>query len=194
MRLPNVPDGLVRGGLQSAPGVTNGSVAWRRIRCRAAAKDGRTNVVVTQNKQQAVFNWETFNVGKKTTLIFDQSQGGKAVRNWVAINKVNDPSGVPSQILGSIEATGQVYVINQNGILFGGTAQVNTHALVASSLPIRQSVARGLLNNPDAQFLFSALEIPALTSNATMPAFTPPPVPNTPGGRLGDVVVVKRRS
>lgn len=191
VQLPNVPDGLGRGGLQVATGATPGSALWKGAALPTqSSKGGRANVVVTQTQQQAVLNWETFNVGKKTTLTFDQSKGGKAVRQWVAINKVSDPSGVPSQILGNIKADGQVYVINQNGILFGGSSQVNTHALVASSLPINDNlVARGLLNNPDAQFLFSSLEIPALASNATMPAFTPPAAPNTPGGRLGDVVV-----
>ena len=72
-------------------------------------------------------------------------------------NRSTDPSGNPTQILGSIEAQGQVYIINQNGIIFGGASQVNTHALVASSLPINDNlITRGLLNNPDSQFLFSA--------------------------------------
>ena len=191
--LPSVRDGLAPGGLKVATGATPGSPLWQGAALpRQVQKNGRTNVIVTQTQQQAVLTWDSFNVGKKTTLNFDQGQGGKAVRQWVAINKVVDPSGVPSQILGNIEARGQVYVINQNGILFGGSAQVNTHALVASSLPINDNlVQRGLLNNPDSQFLFSALEIPALANNATMPAFTPPAAPNTPGGRFGDVIVQK---
>ena len=190
--LPTVPNGLGAGGLKVAAGATTpGSGLWRGAGLPTqSAKDGRTQVTIKQTQQQAVLNWETFNVGSKTTVNFDQSKGGKAVRQWVAINKITDPSGNPSQILGNIEAAGQVYLINQNGILFGGTSQVNTHALVASSLPINDNlVERGLLNNPDAQFLFSSLEIPALASNATMPAFTPPAAPNTPGGRLGDVIV-----
>ena len=65
---------------------------------------------------------------------------------------------MPSQILGSLDAIGQVYVINANGIIFGGTSQLNLHSLVASALPINDNlIARGLLNNPDYQFLFSAL-------------------------------------
>jgi filamentous hemagglutinin family protein len=193
VQLPNVPDGLAIGGLQVAPGAAAGSALWQGAALPKQTTAGdRTSVVVAQNQQQAILNWKTFNVGKKTTLTFDQSKGGKAVRQWVAINKVNDPSDVPSQILGSINAEGQVYVLNQNGILFGGSSQVNTHTLVASSLPINDNlVTRGLLNNPDAQFLFSALEVPALQNNATMPAFTPPAPPNTSDGRIGDVVVQK---
>jgi hypothetical protein len=100
---------------------------------------------------------------------------------------------VPSQILGSIHALGQVYVLNQNGIIFGGSSELNLHSLVASSLPINDNlVARGLLNNPDDQFLFSALTIPVLESGGTMPEFDPPPPPNTPGGRPKDSLILHR--
>src|SRR4029079_2821548 len=125
-----------------------------------------------QTQQQAILNWKTFNVGKDTTLRFDQSEGKSDKGKWIAFNRGTDPSGSPSQILGSIKADGQVYVINQNGIIFGGTSQVNVHTLVASSLPINDNLLnRGLLNNPDAQFLFSALPVAA---GKTTAAFTPP--------------------
>jgi filamentous hemagglutinin family protein len=145
-------------------------------------------VSIKQTAPQALLTWQTFNIGKETTLTFDQTAGGANVSQWIAFNKVNDPTGVPSQILGSIQALGQVYVINQNGIIFGGSSQVNTHALVASSLPINDNlISRGLLNNPDQQFLFSQLTIP-VASQGTMPAFVPPALP---GGltRNGDVIV-----
>ena len=177
--LPNVPDGLGVGGLNfiSATGAS-------------APTQSGTNVNITQNAQQALINWTTFNVGRNTTVNFDQSAGGADVGQWIAFNKVNDPSGSPSQILGKINAQGQVYVINQNGIIFGGTSQVNVHTLVASSLPINDNlISRGILNNPDAQFLFSALALPAGSKGPTN-AFTPPAAPNTATGRLGDVTVL----
>ncbi|MGO8654182.1 filamentous hemagglutinin N-terminal domain-containing protein, partial [Rhizobium ruizarguesonis] len=72
-----------------------------------------------------------FNVGARTTLTFDQQ--GSA--NWVALNRVNNATA-PSQILGSIKADGQVYVINQSGIVFGGSSQVNVGSLIASTAGI----------------------------------------------------------
>ncbi len=174
--LPNVPDGLATGGLHfiSATGAA------------APVQSGNT-VKVKQTTQEALLRWRTFNIGRNTTLDFDQSAGGADVGKWIAFNKVEDPSGLPSQILGSITAAGQVYVINQNGIIFGGSSQVNTHTLVASSLPLNENlITRGLLNNPDAQFLFSALAIPAGSKGPT-PAFTPPALPAS--GKIGDVVV-----
>ena len=179
LMLPNVPNGLTIGGLEVDP-----AAAWTGA--SQPVQSGR-NVTITQTQQQAVLNWKTFNIGRNTALNFDQSAGGERVGEWVAFNKVNDPSGVPSQILGSITAQGQVYIINQNGIIFGGSSQVNTHTLVASSLPINDNlVTNGLLNNPDAQFLFSASALPAGSKGA--PAFNPPAA-NTPDGRVGDVVV-----
>ena len=187
--LPNVPNGLTSGGLQVAPVVATDPTKWSGARAPAqtVAADGSTQVSVTQTTQQALLNWQTFNVGKQTTLTFDQSAGGANAGQWIAFNKVADPTGNPTQILGSIQAAGQVYVINQNGIIFGGSSQVNVHNLTASSLPINDNlVANGLLNNPDSQFLFSALPL-AAGRNGT-PAFTPPS-PLTLGGVTGDVVV-----
>jgi filamentous hemagglutinin family protein len=118
------------------------------------------NVTVVQTKPNAYLQWGKFDLGQGSTLNFDQKAGGSDVSNWIAFNYVRDPSANPSQILGTINAAGQVYILNANGILFGGTSQVNTHTLVASSLPINPNLLRrGLLiqKDGDIQFLFSAL-------------------------------------
>ena len=197
-RLKNVPNGLRENGLNTAPGVPKdlrrpeaGEDAdlWvgAKLPTQKKTKDGQTVVTIKQTDAQALLTWKTFNVGKKTTVFFNQSNGGDNVTNWIAFNRILDPSGAPSQILGSIRAEGQVYVINQNGIIFGGTSQVNTHTLVASSLPINDGlVSRGLLNNPDAQFLFSSIPISAGAKGT--PAFIPD-APLTADGRPGDVEV-----
>ena len=178
--LPVVPNGLKPGGLQLA-GSPVGALNPVQSGAGGAAA---AQVTVKQTAQQALLNWNSFNIGKETTLKFDQSAGGANRNQWIAFNKVNDPSGVPSQILGSLQADGQVYVINQNGIIFGGTSQVNVHTLTASALPINDTlIQRGLLNQSStAQFLFSGLPQSGETP------FTPPPPP--PGGRYGAVTVL----
>ena len=195
--LPNVPNGLAPGGLQVAPGVP-ANLAAPQVGENAAlwtgaalptqsTAAGRTVVTVKQHAAQAILNWKTLNVGKETTLKFDQSAGGANKSQWIAFNKISDPSGSPTQILGRIEGDGQAYIINQNGILFGGSSQVNLRSLTASSLPINDNlIKQGLLNNRDAQFLFSALDVPGGADGT--PNFTPP-APLTPDGRHGDVVV-----
>lgn len=181
--LPNVPNGLGTGGLDIIGTPTGANAPQQSL------ENAHTIVTIQQTQQQALLNWKTFNVGSDTTVRFDQSAGGADAGNWIAFNKITDPSGNPTQILGSIEAQGQVYLINQNGIIFGGGSQVNTHTLVASSLPINDNlISRGLLNNPDSQFLFSANAQAAGTKGPT-PAYTPPALPNTPGNKIGNVTV-----
>ena len=186
-----VPNGLATGGLVpdsglASTGVANPVTTWVNATTPVqTASNGETTVTVTQTGQQALLNWQSFNIGANTTLQFDQSAGGSSAGNWVAINKVAN-SISPAQILGNMTAQGQVYVIDQNGILFGGASQINLGALVASSLPINDNlVARGLLNNPDDQFLFSQLTVPTL-SGGSMSAYTPPAAPS---GGDGDVIV-----
>jgi filamentous hemagglutinin family protein len=144
-------------------------------------------VDIVQQQQQAVIRWNTFNIGKTTTLNFDQSAGGSNVGQWIVFNKITDPSGNPTQILGNIQAQGQVYVLNQNGIIFGGSSQINTNTMVASALPINDNlVERGLLNQQDVQFLFSALNQTAGAKGT--PAHTPP-VSFLADAKVGDVTV-----
>ncbi|MCK9913468.1 filamentous hemagglutinin family protein [Microbacteriaceae bacterium K1510] len=135
---PNiVPNGLQPGGLQVAPGVATGANLWQGADLPTEnASGGKANVTVKQSQQKAILEWKTFNVGGNTQLYFDQSAGGANKADWIAFNRVLDPSGAPSRILGSIRAEGQVYIINQNGIVFGGASQVNVGALVASSLAL----------------------------------------------------------
>ncbi len=131
-----VQNGLQTGGLVpdsglAAPGVANPVQDWTGASTPTqTTAGGRTTVTVNQTAAQAILSWNSFNVGKTTTVQFNQQQS-----TWVALNRIA-ATGVPSQILGSIKAPGQVYLINPNGIIFGGASQVNTGALVASSAAI----------------------------------------------------------
>ncbi len=170
----NVPNGLVVGGLEPDSGApSTGSVpaSWQNVSgLSQGTAGGQTTVTIDQSGQQALLNWKTFNVGKNTTVQFNQ--GGNS--DWIAINKVNDPTALPSQILGQIKADGQVYLINPNGIIFGGSSQVNVNTLVASALPINDALvsAGSLYSNLDTQFTFSAYSQPGGTQGPT-DAFTP---------------------
>jgi filamentous hemagglutinin family protein len=127
-----VPNGLAPGGLQLAPGSTPIG-ASQPVQSQ---QGGITEVTITQNQQRAILDWNSFNVGAQTDVHFDQTAGGANVADWVALNRVVDPSAAPSQILGSIHAEGQVYVINRNGVIFGNGAQVNVHSLLVSGLDL----------------------------------------------------------
>jgi filamentous hemagglutinin family protein len=134
-----VPDGLQAGGLVpdsglAAPGLAN-PVSWTGAQTPTQTTvGGQTAVTINQTAAQAILSWNSFNVSRDTTVDFNQ-QGNSS---WVALNRI-DASGVPSQILGSIKASGQVYLINPNGIIFGGTSQINVGALIASSADLSTS-------------------------------------------------------
>lgn len=95
-------------------------------------------LVVHQEASKAIADWETFNIGRDASVIFDQQ--GNA--NWTALNRIHDQN--PSQILGRLTADGKVYLVNPSGILFGQDSRVDVHGLVASSLSIARE---DFLNN-----------------------------------------------
>ncbi len=204
-QLPNVPNGLTTGGLQVAEGATANSALWQNANLPTqSTSNGQTTVTITQTAPKAILTWQTFNVGRKTTADFDQSAGTQnGTNNWIALNRVLDPTGVPSQILGSIKADGQVYLINQNGIIFGGGSQVNVNTLIASTLNIPDAAFNvGFLaytaNNSDSSAVFStSVGNAGPTAGNSFAAFSrfyqnsdtgaPIPSPNAPGS--ADVVV-----
>ncbi|MGK5060963.1 filamentous haemagglutinin family protein [Janthinobacterium sp. LB3P112] len=127
--VPGVPNGLAQGGLQ----VDTNSLTAGWLNAQAPVQTvaaGKTAVVVQQTADKAILNWETFNVGKDTTLTFQQQ------KDWAVLNRVNDPQARPSQIQGQIKADGTVLLVNRNGIVFTGTSQVDTRSLVAAAARI----------------------------------------------------------
>ena len=109
----------------------------------SAATSGST-LTVNQATQSATLNWQSFNIAAGNTVRFVQP-GTSAV----ALNQIWDSS--PSQIFGALDANGHVFLINQNGIVFGAGAQVNVGGLVASSLNIAASAVSNGLAYPGSQ-------------------------------------------
>jgi len=136
----SVPDGLADGGLKVD---TNSLTAgWLNAQAPVQSQggDGRTSVTIQQTGDRAILNWETFNVGKRTTVDFRQQA------DWAVLNRVNDPQARPSQIQGRIKADGTVLIANRNGIVFSGSSQTDTRNLVAAAAKIgdEQFKARGI--------------------------------------------------
>ena len=92
--------------------------------------DGRQVVTIEQTQSRAILNWDSFNVGRNTTLQFKQNASD------AALNRVVGASAKPSEIHGAIKADGTVLVVNQNGVIFTGTSQVNARNLVAAAAAI----------------------------------------------------------
>jgi len=101
----------------------------------AISQSGNTTTI-NQASQNLSLSWQSFNVAKPETVNFVQPSASA-----IAVNRIQDTNA--SQILGHLNANGQVYLINPNGILFGQGAQVNVGALVASTLDVSDTSLTG---------------------------------------------------
>jgi filamentous hemagglutinin family protein len=98
----------------------------------ATISTGATSTTINQSTQNAVINWQSFNIAAGQSVQFVQPNS-----NSVALNRVLGAD--PSNILGSLSANGKVFLVNPNGILFGRGASVNVGGLLASTLDISNS-------------------------------------------------------
>ncbi len=88
-----------------------------------------TNLIINQKTDKAIIDWDSFNVGKDASVIFNQNNSAS-----IALNNIHQADA--SQIMGSITANGQVYLFNQNGFIFGKDSVVDTSSLVVTALNI----------------------------------------------------------
>jgi filamentous hemagglutinin family protein len=73
----------------------------------------------------SVIDYQTFSIGTENTV---------NVNSPVSLHRVI--SNTPSHILGQLNSTGHLFLVNQNGIVFGKNAQVNVGSLTASTLAV----------------------------------------------------------
>lgn len=76
----------------------------------------------TKGQNRAFISWDTFNIGKDATVNIRQYSGADLLINAVRGNSM-------SEIAGKLNATGNVALINPNGVIFMNGAQVNVGGL-----------------------------------------------------------------
>jgi len=86
---------------------------------------------IKQSAQSAVINWLSFSVKPKETVSFLNEKYGASS---ITLNRVTGTE--QSLIQGTITATGRVFLINSNGILFSKDSSVNAAGFLASTLDI----------------------------------------------------------
>ncbi|MBN2647285.1 MAG: filamentous hemagglutinin N-terminal domain-containing protein [Thiotrichales bacterium] len=95
---------------------------------------------ITQSSQKLAIDWQSFSIGQGNSVNFIQPSSSAIALNRVVGSDV-------SSIQGAINANGQVFLINPNGVLFSTTAQVNVGGLVASTRNItNDNFAAGKFN------------------------------------------------
>ena len=76
----------------------------------------------TKGQSRAFISWDTFNIGKDATVNIKQYSGADLLINAVRGNSM-------SEIAGKLNATGNVALINPNGVIFMNGAEVNVGGL-----------------------------------------------------------------
>ncbi len=107
--------------LPTAPQVVEGSAA--------VSQNANVNVpvmTVQQNTDRAIINWNTFNIGRDASVVFQQPAASAVI-----LNRVLDSN--PSQIFGNLQSNGQVFLLNPAGVFFGPGSSVDVGGLVATT-------------------------------------------------------------
>ncbi len=81
---------------------------------------------ITQSSQRLDIDWNGFSIATGETVNFVQPNNLA-----VAINRVI--GGVPSELSGALNANGRVFILNQAGVVFHQSAQVNVGSLLATT-------------------------------------------------------------
>ncbi len=122
------------------------------------SSQGETLTITTS--QKAVIHWDHFSIHAGETTHFLQPDASSIV-----VNRVN--SGNPSALLGTLEATGRVFLINPSGILVGEGAYINAASFIASSLDaLDEDFFRG------EELLFSGTSTASVVNLGTIHAHT----------------------
>ncbi|MGZ8181908.1 MAG: filamentous hemagglutinin family protein [Methylobacter sp.] len=115
---------------------------------QATAAISGNAMTIKQISDKTTLNWQSFNIGAGNSVRFDQPSSTS-----VALNNIHQAN--PSRIMGSLTANGQVYLVNQNGFVFGKNSQINVNSLVATTLGISETtfqngLTKAFENNGDA--------------------------------------------
>jgi filamentous hemagglutinin family protein len=89
---------------------------------------GKT-VTINQSTDRAVIDWKNFDINKSEKVNFVQPESSS-----ITLNRISN--GSATTIDGAINANGNVFIINSNGVLFGKNANVSVGGLIASTADI----------------------------------------------------------
>lgn len=110
------------------------------INAKVTTDSAKTVMTIEQTKGQnrAFISWKTFNIGKDATVNIKQYSGADLLINAVTGSEM-------SQIAGKLNATGNVALINPNGVIFMNGAEVNVGGLGVYATGYDAS--KGIINN-----------------------------------------------
>ncbi|WP_027030775.1 MBG domain-containing protein [Mesorhizobium loti] len=105
---------------------TGGSVASGGV---TISNPSSSQLSIKQSTNSAIVNWQSFSIGAGATVTIDQPTSTSTMLNRVT-------GGTSSTIAGQLNANGQVFLINPNGIAISKTGKVSAAGFVGSTLGI----------------------------------------------------------
>ncbi|MHA6195941.1 two-partner secretion domain-containing protein [Pseudomonas wadenswilerensis] len=118
------------GGTVVSGGITIGSM-------------NNNELVITQALSKGIINWTDFSIDAGELVRFAQSAGNDSI----TLNRVLGSQ--VSNIQGALQANGNIFLINPNGIVFGAGSQVDVAGLLATTFDVSDS---SFLNGGQLEF------------------------------------------
>ena len=105
--------------IAAAPSKAQNILPTRGVVTSGAASIGQSgaNLTIMQTSPRAIVNWGSFSIGQSNGVTFDQPSPSSAILNRVI-------GTARSTIAGQLQANGQVYLVNPNGIAITPTGAV----------------------------------------------------------------------
>ena len=145
-----------------APGLAMANPVLNDIAVGAAALAQSGNTLqINQSTASAVLNWNSFSIGQDEFVIFNQPSSSAVTLNRVL-------GGSMSELLGSMQANGRVFLINPAGILVGQGAQIDVNSFIASTQNITD--ADFLDGNANGRYVFSGASAQSIVNNGNVTA------------------------
>lgn len=121
-------------------GPTGGTVVSGGITIGAM---NNNQMVITQALQKGIINWTDFSINAGELVQFAQQAGNDSV----TLNRVLGSQ--VSNIQGALQANGNIFLINPNGVVFGANSQVDVAGLLATTFDVDD---QSFLNGGDLNF------------------------------------------
>lgn len=141
----SIAGGLYHMAWAAPPDATALPTGEDKLKNATVTRDTTTNptkpvmtIEQTKGQSKAFISWETFNIGKDATVNVKQYSGADLLVNAVRGSDM-------SEIAGKLNATGNVALINPNGVIFMDGAQVNVGGLGVYATGYDAS--KGIINN-----------------------------------------------
>jgi filamentous hemagglutinin family protein len=136
----------------------------------AVVSSAGNTLLVRQSSDRAIINWANFSISPSETVQFVLPSASSAVLNRVI-------SLSPSELNGTLQSNGIVYLINPSGILVGPHGVIDVHGFIASTLDASSQtfmsggdllfsgdstagvINRGVISTPGGNVVFIARQV-----------------------------------